>query len=432
MVESDFVRECITRFATLPENEREDLLVRLRNVHAEKKQSEQSAPSTKGSIFGGKGTGKGKGQPQSNGGSSQSSSIFGANLNAFPAGSPSSPFAVQPVRHEPALIGNDAIDVFFREEEGSALLTRNDCVKPASHAEFVAKVANWLSFVSQISVDKGMIAKSFVNASPEERGRLERIFRRDADRTMLNEHRRLRFIETLTLCNVELQDYHQGGGFITAFLSLFLRQEDVARVIWHLHRHEMVGYFKGAAQGFVSDSRVFHELFRQFLPNLNAHLERHQMNSENTQMWCIKFFVGMGVHFMPFTIVFQYFEACLQHGHEFFFKFGISWLQHLETHLMLARSTSELGALLRNEHPTDQTKSHPGLWKGSVKDEIEAFEEILANAHSVNLNRFGDFQQLRIRKAAEFEQLMIQRAKRMEELADEVENCEGDFSDEDD
>eukprot|EP00392_Amoebophrya_sp_AT5.2_P007980 g7999.t1 len=277
-----------------------------------------------------------------------------------------------------------------------------------------------------------MASRSFANATAEERGRLERIFRRDADRTMLHEHRRLRFIDTLTLCNVELQDYHQGGGFIAAFLSLYLPQEDVARIMSHLHRHEMRGYFKAAAQGFVSDSRVFHELFKLYLPNLNAHLEKHQMNSENTQMWCIKFFVGMGVHFMPFTILFQYFEACLQHGHEFVFKFGISWLRHLETHLMLATSTSSLTALLRNEHPTDQTKSHPALWGGDIRREIDTFEEILANAHSVNLSKFGDFAELRRRKADEFERLMVQRQLRMQELAAEVDDCEGDFSDEDD
>merc|ERR1712194_256996 len=119
----------------------------------------------------------------------------------------------------------------------------------------------------------------------------------------------------------------------------------------------------------------------------------------------------MGVHFMPFSLLFEYMEACLIHGSEFFFKFGIAWLQYLETHLMLAKNTSELTSLLRNEHPTDHCKCHPGLFKSGA-EEVRAFEEVLARAHSVNLSRFADFAELREQKIAEFAKIMLSRKER--------------------
>ena len=63
----------------------------------------------------------------------------------------------------------------------------------------------------------------------------------------------------------------------------------------------MNGYYKAAAQNFVADARVFHALMSKQLPDLNAHLEKLGIVDENTNMYCVKWFSGMGVHFMPFS-----------------------------------------------------------------------------------------------------------------------------------
>ena len=56
-----------------------------------------------------------------------------------------------------------------------------------------------------------MTETTYDGLNENEVGTLERIFRRDADRTVLEEVRRVRFIETVRLCNWELRDYSQGG-----------------------------------------------------------------------------------------------------------------------------------------------------------------------------------------------------------------------------
>ena len=63
----------------------------------------------------------------------------------------------------------------------------------------------------------------------------------------------------------------------------------------------MNGYYKAAAQNFVADARVFHALMSKQLPDLNAHLEKLGIVDENTNMYCVKWVSGMGVHFMPFS-----------------------------------------------------------------------------------------------------------------------------------
>ncbi|CAD7929967.1 unnamed protein product [Amoebophrya sp. A25] len=403
-----FVRECCMYFEQLGEADREKLLQRLESIHLDKKIKENNDAS--GSKMNGAATAPGPG----GGGSSSSSSAYSA----------------------PSLLGHGNIVSFMSEEEGSSLLTRNDCVNGENYDTYCKKVRTWLSLIApdieRRQIDKAAIAAgTYRDLTQDQMGAFERIFRRDADRTVLLEHRRLRFIETCRLVFHDVRDYHQGGGFITAFLSFFLPDEEVVKIMWHLNREEMKGYFKGAAQGFVADSRVFHVLMQQFVPDITAHMEKHKMNAENMQMWCIKFFTGLGVHFMPFSCLFTYMEACLTHGSVFFFKFGIAWLQFLETHLMLCKSTSELQTLLRNDHPTDHCKSHPALFKNAA-EESAIFEEIIAKAHQVDLNKFGDFDALRKQVATEFEEIMEARRQRMQELAAEVDNCDDDFSDEED
>ena len=59
-------------------------------------------------------------------------------------------------------------------------------------------------------------------------GTLERIFRRDADRTVLEEKRRVRFIETVRLCNYELREYSQGRSGYGKKLSRFTTHHSIS------------------------------------------------------------------------------------------------------------------------------------------------------------------------------------------------------------
>ncbi len=57
-----------------------------------------------------------------------------------------------------------------------------------------------------------------------------RIFDRDADRTVMNERYKVSYKQALRIGYYETQDYSQGGGYITAFLSLFLPVDQLAQV----------------------------------------------------------------------------------------------------------------------------------------------------------------------------------------------------------
>jgi len=213
-------------------------------------------------------------------------------------------------------------------------------------------------------------------------------------------------------------------------LSLFLEAEDVSRFIWYLHRNAgMNGYYKAEAQSFFGHARVFHKLMSNHLPDLNAHLEKLGILDENTNMYCVKWFSGLGVHFLPFSVVFDYMEAVLQHGVHFCFKFGIAYLEHIRPQLMSCTNVSTANAMLKNEHPT-RWAANPTLWSNDVEKEAAAFQEVIAKAHGVDLDQHGDFEKMLIEIPQEFATIMAERKARGKALAEDVSDIE--FSDEQD
>lgn len=81
-------------------------------------------------------------------------------------------------------------------------------------------------------------------------------------------------VENLKLIVSEVKDYHQGLGYVAAFLGLLLDSEEVVKVALYLHRSTKysAGYFMGAPQAFVADAKVMYKILEKQKPDLHKHL----------------------------------------------------------------------------------------------------------------------------------------------------------------
>ena len=146
----------------------------------------------------------------------------------------------QPIRKE----GFITDEQFWKDEYDSPLLARNlDYVSLENADELCARAREWLTKLK----DSGRCNEAFsmnIDFSRLEREPVEekfcRIFDRDADRTWVpkddestdrrSKIRRDVHCNNLKMMSYVIKDYHQGLGYLCAFASLFLGQEDTVRL----------------------------------------------------------------------------------------------------------------------------------------------------------------------------------------------------------
>merc|ERR1712048_1255138 len=97
-----------------------------------------------------------------------------------------------------------------------------------------------------------------------------------------------------------------GLGYIVAFLFLLLDKVSCVRVALAFHRSPLhsSGYFAAQPDSFVRDARVMYRLFDRLLPSIAEHMRKHGLLLENCHMYCVKWFSGLGLHFLPFGDMF--------------------------------------------------------------------------------------------------------------------------------
>jgi hypothetical protein len=264
-----------------------------------------------------------------------------------------------------------------------------------------------------------------------------RIFRRDAERTFvpkddLEIERRTKarqdaHVENLKLIVAEVQDYHQGLGYVAAFLSLFLQTKEVVHVALALHRNPKysAGYFKGAPQAFVADAKVFYKILEKKNPSLHGHLLSKGVLPE---MFASKWFVGLCLHVLPFESLFEFYENFLTHGCEYIFKFAIRYMQEFEAKLMECKSTSQLMTILRAEDDRADWKLPQELLELHHRDNV--FYKIVTEAIAVDLD--CDLETLRKVERSTVAAAVEAARKRDQELKDMYSDDEIVFSDEED
>lgn len=151
----------------------------------------------------------------------------------------------------------------------------------------------------------------------------------------------------------KVKDYHQGLGFVVAFLRLFLEAEDVTRIALALHtseRHSR-GYFLAEPQAFFRDCCVFGHLLEEnpATKSVASHLAHFQALPE---LYAVKWFVGLGVHTLPLLGLLDFWEAYFQHGFEFLFSFAIAFINEFQSELLAESTTAGVMTILRMEDPS--------------------------------------------------------------------------------
>jgi hypothetical protein len=303
-------------------------------------------------------------------------------------------------------------------------------ITSGNHDELAQRMKGWMDlFDKQEDIDFEKLRGTVVSEEHL------RIFRRDAERTYVpkddkevekrTKERQDMHVENLRLVVAEVGDYHQGLGYIAAFLGLFSESDDVVRIALALHRNEKysAGYFMGAPQRFLADAKTFYIILEKTKPELLNHLKSKGVLPE---MFASKWFVGLCLHVLPYSALFEFYENYLTHGGEYLFKFAMEYMNTFESQLMECTSTSELMTILRAEDDRADWKLPPALHEMHVKDNI--FDKIVAGALSVE---FGfDIESIRSKQRAEVAEAVTKALKRDQELKDMYSDDEIVFSDE--
>eukprot|EP00922_Rhytidocystis_sp_ex-Travisia-forbesii_P070583 GHVS01105416.1.p2 GENE.GHVS01105416.1~~GHVS01105416.1.p2 ORF type:complete len:349 (+),score=78.94 GHVS01105416.1:154-1200(+) len=231
-------------------------------------------------------------------------------------------------------------DHFWEEEAEAPLLNRNaGYLSPESTKEALDRASQFQQ------ITEGFCRESVhVDILPDCHDQAAlRIFRLDAERTFKSHHHRNQMVAVLRTLWHEMQDYHQGLGFVVAYLLLYLPPQDVVNICVTLHRHYVPGYYKSAAAAYVRDAKVFWKLVEKFFPHVAEHLE----NTAPPEAFCSKWFVGLCVHVLPFKALMLFLEEFFGNGVDFLMQFGLALVKNCEADIMATNQVSRILAILR-------------------------------------------------------------------------------------
>lgn len=198
----------------------------------------------------------------------------------------------------------------------------------------------------------------------------QRIFELDAERTFRHPEHRRSLVETLATIYEETQDYHQGVGFIASFLLLFLKKEDVAKIVIALHRHYVSGYFKAAPVAYVRDAKVFEKILKVLFPTVH----RHVTKMIPAEAYCSKWFVGFNVHVLPFPALADFLDGFFSQGEEFRFQYAMALVKNTESDLLATNDVAKVLAILRldaKQYPDETAAKQGTLFETIVSDAKE-------------------------------------------------------------
>jgi hypothetical protein len=267
---------------------------------------------------------------------------------------------------------------FFEDERDSPLLARNyRFVNPQTIEALTARV----EALKDLLTDEETLAA--VNAAktkePTTDESMLRIFRKDAERTYVEKsdevtqartlERQDRHVEILAKVGGVMNDYHQGMGYIASFLGLFQSVDQVVEIMLYLHfspKHSS-GYFSATPARFVADGRVLTDIIKTADEQLVSHISNHGILPE---MYMSKWFIGLGLHVLPFEHLIEFYELYLSKGVSFLFAFGFAYLNKFRTLLIAAKSTASLMTILRAEDDTADWKLPKSIDKATLGEVV--------------------------------------------------------------
>lgn len=306
--------------------------------------------------------------------------------------------------------------VFWEKEKEAPILNRNGNYITEENGEDICKRVEQFPELMK-SYIKEDIDVTFEDKCEDKE--ILRIIELDAVRTFSSEENRKQLIKVLQSIYPITKDYHQGVSFISSFLLLFLKPEDVMKIVIGLHKYYLQGYFKAMPKAYVRDSRVFLQVLKHFHIPLFNHLK----DLITPEAFVSKWFIGLNVHVLTFEALLLFFENLLKQGEQFLFKYSISLCKTLENEILKTKDVSRILALLR----LDQ-KIFPNDYKESENQkEGEFFINIINNAIKIDISNI-DLEKCR---KEETEQMLIEEERRKQfELQRNMSDDEIIFSDE--
>eukprot|EP01068_Selenidium_serpulae_P010954 Selendium_serpulae@DN5572_c1_g1_i10.p1 len=288
-------------------------------------------------------------------------------------------------------------DTFWEEEHEAPLLRRNGgFLSKESAASIVDRASGWIDLMQSKAGDIDVSEKHTVKDEA-----MLRIFKMDAERTFDDPQRRTLMSDTLERVCAEIDDYHQGLGFIVAYLLLHIRDIDtIAKIVLGLHRHYVEGYFMTTPRAYVRDAKVFFKALKVYFPEVHTKLQ----NNIEPEAFCSKWFIGFNLHVLPFPALIDFFEAFLKTGQTFLFQFGLALVKNCQKDILSAKDpTAELLILCLDvkQYP-DNTKANESDVDGSF------FKQIVEDAIQFDIKKI-DIDSLR--KEADEEIRIVEEQK---------------------
>ena len=226
---------------------------------------------------------------------------------------------------------------FWKQEKGAPLLRRNQNFLPEHQPlpqQLEQRLQHW-PHLCQAHKDDDQ--KPTTNqTTPDEAA--ERIFLRDAERTFAHKDNRDLMIHLLRRVWPETEDYHQGLGYVASVLLLFFDLDTAERMLRQLNRDDKYtpGYWYAAPDAYVRDAMVYGRLVAERHPEVAELLGKACIVPE---AYASKWFIGLCVHVLPYVALMDYFEAFLELGHIFLFKFSLALVQRVKDKLLAQKFT---------------------------------------------------------------------------------------------
>lgn len=192
---------------------------------------------------------------------------------------------------------------------------------------------------------KGLEIEALPRGPYEVPSEILRIFELDAERTFKDEKNKSTLRNTLSLIYSYIGDYHQGEGFVIAFLLIYLSPSELVTVIKALNTNFLKGYFSSAPKNYVRDARVL----MKFLKDKDLQLYSHLDPLIVPEAFVSKWFIGLNIHVLIFPCVVDFIRYILKKGDVYLFQYGIAFFTTFKHELLKTKDISYILQILRLE-----------------------------------------------------------------------------------